>query len=699
MKNFNRRFGLLGWLLLISLVAMGAKIGENILRVGDLTGSDVEIQMGSGRVKWDDSESALQFSNDSGSSFKKIGSGSGGGGGGVNFIEDNPDAESSTNNWTYSGAGTFATTNTAGDVFLGANSFSVDFSANAETLTSDQTTVPDGFLDGACEANFQYKGGTDDVVDLEVIDSSLAVLATVTLKASTDFIKKSLYFLCPSTQGETIAFRLKVNQASNPAAIIFDQVHLGSNTGLTDTLVKEPDSMIDVRDATGYGSTDDKILCFGTVIQSTGSAITRATNATNCDTYTINEDGVYYISFTGDMNAAGQHFGISLNSSQLTTALASITDADRLAINNKSGASAPAPATWSGILSAGDVIRAHTNGGTVGSNNRERFTIAKIGDVASNAVGFRPEQASFVMEFEFKGGEWVGLTTDTSGVYNEFGEVSTGEIVSHLGPAPRILCDDSTSPEGLTCNTSGVDEEYGFEFDVNIKGDYEVCWGAGHSFSTSGGASRVALRIDKVNALTRATTEAGANAGAKRVDSGFFGNRMDLCETFTLGVGAHAFMLKYDLDVITGSVGNNKIYGQDVGGRNSYVRVQLKNHLVSRPIIQNMVTNSEDKGVRVESCIIDNNGTATINNVGQTCAWVDSVNRSGTGVVEVTIGTSIFSQIPVCGGTIRGTTTTENGLISVVEDTATTTFLEVSTRNNSGGSTDHDFTLTCVGKF
>ena len=85
MKKINRQMvGIFG-LLFIALFTMGAKIGgpgNNTLRIGDKTGVDVEIKMGEGRLKWDSATNKMQFSNDSGSSVKEIGTGGGGAGGG-----------------------------------------------------------------------------------------------------------------------------------------------------------------------------------------------------------------------------------------------------------------------------------------------------------------------------------------------------------------------------------------------------------------------------------------------------------------------------------------------------------------------------------------------------------------------------------------------------------------------------------------
>ena len=73
MKKFNEKFGAIGWVLLIALICMGAKIGGNVLRIGDDTiANDKTILMGDGVLKWNGSTSKLQRSNDGGTIFTDL---------------------------------------------------------------------------------------------------------------------------------------------------------------------------------------------------------------------------------------------------------------------------------------------------------------------------------------------------------------------------------------------------------------------------------------------------------------------------------------------------------------------------------------------------------------------------------------------------------------------------------------------------
>lgn len=141
------------------------------------------------------------------------------------------------------------------------------------------------------------------------------------------------------------------------------------------------DHEIVVHTGNGYGSTNTVIRRFTTTLTSVGTAITYADSATLGSTFTINETGLYSIYYADDTAGSSIGWGISLNSAQLTTAIQSIAIATRLAgpANTGSGSA------LSGLcrivkLTAGDVIRAHTNGAaTPTTTDRAFFAIRKVG--------------------------------------------------------------------------------------------------------------------------------------------------------------------------------------------------------------------------------------------------------------------------------------------------------------------------------
>lgn len=127
------------------------------------------------------------------------------------------------------------------------------------------------------------------------------------------------------------------------------------------------DSEILLAGDSGVGSTNTAIRRFTTVTKNTGSPyMTLTQSATLGDSITINTTGRYAITATGDMRTGSTPvtIGVSKNSGQLSTAIESITSANRIAIwyaPAVGGAGETVPqASYAGWLTAGDVIRIHS---------------------------------------------------------------------------------------------------------------------------------------------------------------------------------------------------------------------------------------------------------------------------------------------------------------------------------------------------
>lgn len=221
MKNFKLN-SMMGWVLLVAVIAMGAKIGENILRIGDTTGADIEIQMGSGRLKWDDAAQKMQFSNDAGTSVQDIGSGSGGASG-VNVLE-NGDFESGNPpaNFTASGGAFTANTGTPG---FGSQSGNFDASAASQNLDSDLQAVPVGLENRSCNATIQYDypAGSSGDYKLQVVANTAGLIAEKDLDVTTDWKKDALQFTCPTSD----SIRIRITSTVDAGAIDLDNFTLG----------------------------------------------------------------------------------------------------------------------------------------------------------------------------------------------------------------------------------------------------------------------------------------------------------------------------------------------------------------------------------------------------------------------------------------------------------------------------------------
>jgi hypothetical protein len=145
-----------------------------------------------------------------------------------------------------------------------------------------------------------------------------------------------------------------------------------------DNLINLTPSQLQWSGQNGYGSTNTVIRRFTTMTAAIGSNITATDSATLGATFTVNKNGMYSITYC-DALTAGGNIGLSRNSAQLTTNIASITAANRLAIASTTANDVFACVSGVFYLTAGDVIRCHTDGtGATTSVARTNFYMAQV---------------------------------------------------------------------------------------------------------------------------------------------------------------------------------------------------------------------------------------------------------------------------------------------------------------------------------
>lgn len=137
-------------------------------------------------------------------------------------------------------------------------------------------------------------------------------------------------------------------------------------------------SMVRLNTMNGVGSTNTTVRRFTNVVTNQGTDITYADSATLGASFTINTTGLYSISYT-DGGSAVAAMGLSLNSTQNSTTLDSLTDVTQILVGVVTAASnIGGTACWTGQLVSGGVVRASIpNSGAF--TKLCQFTIARIG--------------------------------------------------------------------------------------------------------------------------------------------------------------------------------------------------------------------------------------------------------------------------------------------------------------------------------
>ena len=165
---------------------------------------------------------------------------------------------------------------------------------------------------------------------------------------------------------------------------LLDNIQVGPSNK---SIGSSTNSMVRLHTGNGHGSTNTTIRRFSTVVENIGGDITYTDSSTLGATFTINETGIYAITY-GDTNSASYlTFGISLNSTELTTNISTINANDRLIVADSSSANFIEEVSWTGVLNKNDIIRAHDSATATGTVQTS-FTITKIGSNAeANSVG------------------------------------------------------------------------------------------------------------------------------------------------------------------------------------------------------------------------------------------------------------------------------------------------------------------------
>jgi microcystin-dependent protein len=194
-------------------------------------------------------------------------------------------------------------------------------------------------------------------------------------------------------------------------------------------------SMVRLHTGNGHGSVNNKIRRFSTTVADLGNAITYADSATDGASFTINEDGVYMVSYTDTYTGGAVRFGLSLNSTQLTTSVNSISSDDILTLALGAASNLESSCAWSGALNKDDVIRTHTDGNPNTTDGRCQFTISKIG--VGDLLGTPVPRTAYIKDVKpngtsggtFTSGAWQTRDLNTLEGDTEFVSLSANQII------------------------------------------------------------------------------------------------------------------------------------------------------------------------------------------------------------------------------------------------------------------------------
>lgn len=177
--------------------------------------------------------------------------------------------------------------------------------------------------------------------------------------------------------------------------VIHQEQEVSVNINTIEPQFEDTDSMVRLNTGNGYGSTATKTRRFSNLVETFGSDIIYNDSSTDGATFTVNRTGYYSISYSDALNTSS-NMGITKNASGSTNLsdLQSSNPELILALDQVPTANERANCAWSGVLTEGDVIRAHTNGAAGGTTpGATSFTMARRADSSITGIDGRPVDA------------------------------------------------------------------------------------------------------------------------------------------------------------------------------------------------------------------------------------------------------------------------------------------------------------------
>lgn len=193
---------------------------------------------------------------------------------------------------------------------------------------------------------------------------------TFAVSAGKSFLPGQYLNIADTAAPTTNSFLAQIFSYSGTTLVVTPLYIRGSGTktawtithGNTPQPLRAGASKLLLQTSNGRGTTNTKIRRFTTVTTNTATAdVTYADSATLGMSITVSVSGLYTMQYEEAYTANSSLYGISRNSSQLSTAFSSITRTDAVArmIGIGTASFDGACASYTGYLAAGDVIRAH----------------------------------------------------------------------------------------------------------------------------------------------------------------------------------------------------------------------------------------------------------------------------------------------------------------------------------------------------
>lgn len=224
-----------------------------------------------------------------------------------------------------------------------------------------------------------FESSTSTEIDAKYLIPATAPYPQIVLEGFFDVVAGTTYTFVTQYVGDggSGAYIGNVNTAVNTVPIMTMKAQY-MNVSINNNAISSP-SYLRLDGNTSFGITNTKIAIMTSMTNKGGSALTYATSSTLGDSITVNRAGVYTVSFTGALSSGPASFGASVNSSQLTTNIYSVTATNVLIQDTCEGTGHSFGGSFTGYFNVGDVIRPHGDGTVAYSGNNAAMVFSVSG--------------------------------------------------------------------------------------------------------------------------------------------------------------------------------------------------------------------------------------------------------------------------------------------------------------------------------
>ncbi|MHA2065577.1 MAG: hypothetical protein ACXABY_14475, partial [Candidatus Thorarchaeota archaeon] len=622
----------------------------------------------------------------------------------VNILgEDNPDAEANATGWTASGSGTIVRTTTAANIGFGKGSFEYDASAASETLTSPTITIPAGDHGNNCLARAFIKDG-DSNLTAEVYDGT-NVLASQALVTYTDYTEVRLRFPCPGSG--TLAFRL--SSSADAAVVRLDEVYIGENWEIGDTSSVEiaGQSFHPFTGSCTWTVTSTSFADFGTVAACPGPTIVEENvgdwQTTDTDLPEQAIDGLpagkYLMTVSFPLNSTTANSFVAARISDGTT--------DGQACGTRSVNTAEFHVTCNMLVNytaSGDRVF-KLQGKSSSGNARINLAFDQVADVVwtlyryptDSQKAFQPRTQGWRVDVNI-GGANPTLAGATVSTYTEITDAGLDMVINPGSVNAEIPCSTTNPSTGLTCSAGS--EGLGVVVEVPIAGAYEIC-GNLTVQQTTGDRSTYQW-IETPNNAQTILQEGNERHGTGDASLAAATDSFRVCGQFNFASnGQKTLRLMYEKPGAGGGLTLLMDRGASEGQRDMHITMRPITPFIANPLIVDSLNTPAGDGTTFNlfSAGFDLSGASDCvlqagTEVGN---WVDEAGttRPGAGRCAIAFDTGSFSGIPTCQCTGQDLAT--GVLVCAINNSPTSSQVEMELRNAAGSLRDQQLFVTCHG--